>query len=145
MREVEVVPPAPADLTPHAFVQYAIEAANKSRDGYIVFKKTIGSRTIVLRIGPNGYGGYTASIQLRQGTSSYPEAGGEIKDMTAEAGCELYAWLNCPESCNTMQKALLSPNGQALALCALFRLLDGQAQRQPETREVKEPVLEITQ
>ena len=65
--------------------------------------------------------------------------------MAVETGCELYAWLNCPESCNTMQKALLSPNGQALALCALFRLLDAQARLRPDIREVREPVLEITQ
>lgn len=115
-------------------MQYAIEAANKSRDGYIAFKKTIGSRTIVLRIGPNGYGGYTASIQLRQGTSSYPEAGGEIKDMTAEAGCELYAWLNCPEACNTMQKALLSRTDRRLpsAPCSVSWTDRRSASRRPE-------------
>ena len=143
MGEVAVVPQG--YMTPRAFVQYAVEEANKSHDGYVVFKKTVGGRTVVLRIGPSGCGGYTASIQLRQGASNYPEAGGEIKDMTVEAGCELYAWLNCPESCNTMQKALLSPNGQALALCALFRLLDARSRLRTGSQDVNEPVVEITQ
>ena len=142
MGEVEVVPPA--DLTPGAFVKYALSKYNNSASGGLVFKKTVGGRTIVLRIKSSGYGGHTASVTMRQGASRDPEPGGVIKDMAVEAGCELYAWLNCPESCNTMQKALLSPNGQALALCALFRLLDAQAKLRPDIREVKEPVLEIT-
>lgn len=134
MGETEVVPVE--GLKPSEFVEFAL-SRTKMYDGYIVFKKYVAGRTIVLRIGPSGYGSYTATLQMRQGASRYAEPGGEIKDITAEAGCELYAWLDSHEACDTMQKALVSPNGQALALCALFRLLHAQHAFQKGMEEVQ--------
>lgn len=143
MGEVEIVPEP--GMTPQEFVKFAVARAKSGREGYIVFKKEIGGRTIVLRIGPSGYGGYTATVQLRQGSSRYPEPGGELKDITVEAGCELYAWLNAPEALDTMQKALVSPNGQALALCALFRLLAAHNTLHNGMREAENAQKEIAQ
>lgn len=141
MNDIEVVPPD-AVTTPREFVEFALKKA-RSSDGYLVFKKIVGNRTIVLRISPNGYGGYMSTIQMRQGTSHYPEPGGELTNLTVEAGCELYAWLRTHEDCNTMQKALVSPTGQALALCALFRLLNahrtyvaGMSKKEDEIKEL---------
>ena len=81
MDETEVVPVE--GLKPSEFVAFALSRA-KTYDGSVVFKKYVAGRTIVLRIGPSGYGGYTAVIQMRQGASRYAEPGGEIKDITAE-------------------------------------------------------------
>lgn len=133
MSDTEITPAE--GLAPHEFVEFALSRVKQ--DGYIVFKKCVSGRTIVLRIGPSCYGSYTASVQMRQGTSIYAEPGGELEDITAEAGCELYAWLDSREACDTMQKALVSPNGQALALCALFRLLHAQHTFQQATEEAK--------
>lgn len=142
MGEVEVVPVE--GLKPSEFVEFAL-SRTKMYDGYIVFKKYVAGRTIVLRIGPSGYGGYTAALQMRQSGAWDPEPGGEIKDITAEAGCELYAWLRTPEDCDAMQKALVSPNGQALALCALFRLLDAHTKFHNGMREAEHAQKEIAQ
>lgn len=142
MGETEVVPAE--GLKPSEFVEFALGRL-KMYDGTIVFKKYVAGRTIVLRISSGGYMGPTAVLEMRQGTSRYAEPGGELKDITAAAGCELYAWLDSHEACDTMQKALVSPNGQALALCALFRLLSEQARLRPDIREVKEPIKEIEQ
>ena len=142
MGEIEIVPEG---LTPQEFATFALSRAQAESDGYVVFKKCVGGRTIVLWIRPGGVSGsYTASLEMRQGTSRYAEPGGSLKDITAAAGCELYAWLDSREACDTMQKALVSPTGQALALCALFRLLHARNMFGSGTEEAQQtPVKEI--
>lgn len=140
MGDIEVVP-SPG-MKPHEFVDFALGQLN-AHGGAVVFKKNVAGRTIVLRISSGGYMGPTASLEMRQGTSRYAEPGGELRDITAAAGCELYAWLDSHDACDAMQKALVSPNGQALALIALFRLLREREER--KCAEVREHNREIEQ
>lgn len=128
MADAELVPVDGAGMTPAEFVRHVTDQVGR-RGGELVFKKRVGAHDVVLRI-YNNYGwAYNASVSLRQAGSRDDEPG-TLKDITVEAGCELYAWIADDADCDTMQKAVVSPNGQALALIALFRLLREREERQ---------------
>ena len=114
----------PSCMTPSEFSDRVAKLTGNA-SGRLVFEKCVCGSTVVLAIKTSGYGGYTASVEMRQGDSRHTEPGGEIKDITVAAGCELYAWPDPHDACDTMQKALISPNGQDLSLCTLSGLLSG--------------------
>lgn len=112
--------------------------------GSLHVSKQIGPHLVVLKIG-DGYGGRSAGVSIMSANSWHesPEPG-TMDGLAIQTACELFFRLRTPWDIDNLQKAVVSPNGKALAVLALFREIARQESPEQGLKEAKSNRKELT-
>lgn len=112
--------------------------------GSLRISKQIGPHRVVLKIG-DGYRGRSAEVSIMS-VNSWHESlePGTMDGLEIQTACELFFRLRTPWDIDNLQKAVVSPNGKALAVLALFREIERQENPEQGLKEAQSNRKELT-